>query len=53
MDPASPFSVLALGDVLTDMPSQDFVDESLVADAAPARFLAELIEDSRIDSDRD
>ena len=57
---ASPVSVLRrdfhhglLGDVLTDVPCQDFVDEGLVPDAAPACFLAELIEDSRIDANRD
>jgi len=56
---ASPVSVLRrdfhhglLGDVLTDVPCQDFVDEGLVPDAAPACFLAELIEHSRIDSNR-
>ena len=42
-----------LCDILTSVPSEDFVNKGLVADAAPARFLAELFEDSGIDSDRD
>jgi len=35
------------------VPSEDFVDKGLISDAAPACFLAELFEDSGIDSDRD
>ena len=41
-----------LRDVLAHMPSEDFVDEGLIPDAAPACFLTELIEHSRIDSNR-
>jgi len=39
--------------VLPGVPSQDFVDERLVAHAAPARFLTELFEHPWIDSNRD
>jgi hypothetical protein len=46
-------SLLILSDVLADMPSQDLVDDGLISDAAVPYFLAELLEDSRIDSDRD
>ena len=42
----------SLRDILTDVPSQDFIDKRLISDAAPACFLAELIEDSGIDSNR-
>jgi hypothetical protein len=35
------------------VPSEDFVNKGLISDAAPACFLAELFEDSGIDSDRD
>jgi len=35
------------------VPSQDFVDKSLISDAASTCFLAELIEHSCIDSNRD
>jgi hypothetical protein len=35
------------------VPSQDFINKGLIPDAASARFLAELIEHSGIDSDRD
>ena len=42
-----------LRDILADVPSQDFVDKSLISDAASTCFLAELIEHSRIDSNRD
>jgi hypothetical protein len=41
-----------LRDVLADVPSQDFVDERLVPDTPPACFVAELIEHSGIDSNR-
>jgi hypothetical protein len=41
-----------LRDVLAHMPSEDFVDEGLIPDAAPACFLTELIEHSSIDSNR-
>ena len=46
-------SVVILRDILADVSSQDFVDEGLVPDAAPACFLAELFEHSRIDANRD
>jgi hypothetical protein len=39
-----------LRDILTGVPSQDFINKGLISDAAPACFLAELIEHSRIDS---
>src|SRR5436309_3962478 len=42
-----------LRDILTSVPGEDFVDKGLVSDAAPACFLAELFEDSGVDSDRD
>jgi hypothetical protein len=42
-----------LRNILTSVPSEDFVNKGLVSDAAPACFLAELFEDSGIDSDRD
>ena len=42
-----------LRDILTSVPSEDFVNKGLISDAAPVRFLAELFEDSGIDSDRD
>ena len=42
-----------LRDILTSVPSEDFVNQGLISDAAPACFLAELFEDSGIDSDRD
>jgi hypothetical protein len=35
------------------MSREDFVDECLVANPAPTRFLAELIEHSRIDANCD
>ena len=44
---------MLLGDILTGVPSQDFVNKGLIPDAAPACFLAELIEYSRIDANRD
>ena len=42
-----------LRDILADVPSQDFVDKGLISDAASTCFLAELIEHSRIDANRD
>jgi len=39
--------------VFSDVLGQDFVDQRLVANAAAARFLAELIEHTWIDPDRD
>ena len=42
-----------LRDVLTGVPSQDFIDKGLISDAAPTCFLAELIEHSGIDANRD
>ena len=39
--------------ILTSVPRKDFVHKGLISDAAPACFLAELFEDSGIDSDRD
>ena len=35
------------------VPSEDFVNKGLIPDAAPACFLAELIEHTRVDSDCD
>jgi len=46
-------SAQLLRDILTSVPSEDFVNKGLVSDAAPACFLAELFEDSGIDPDRD
>ncbi len=45
--------LLRLRDILSDVCRQDLVDEGLVPDTAAARFLAELIEDTRIDTNRD
>jgi hypothetical protein len=45
--------VIALRHVLPNVPCQDFVDERLVSDTAPARFLAELLEHPRIEANRD
>ena len=42
-----------LRDILADVPSQDFVDERLISDAAATCFLAELIQHSWIDANRD
>jgi hypothetical protein len=42
-----------LRDILPDVPSQDFVDKCLIPDAAAPCFLTELIEHSRIKSNRD
>jgi hypothetical protein len=42
-----------LRDIFAHVASQNFVDEGLVPDAAATCFLAELIEHSRIDSNRD
>ena len=42
-----------LRDILTGVASQDFVDQGLITDASPTCFPAELMEDSRIDADRD
>lgn len=42
-----------LRDILADVPSQDFVDESLIPHAASTCFLAELLEHPGIDSNRD
>ena len=47
----SPLEVLR--DILTSVASQDFIDKGLISDAAPACFLTELIEHSRIDANRD
>ena len=52
-DASAPSDGSVLRDILADVPSQDFVDESLIPDAAPACFRAELIEYSRIDANRD
>ena len=37
-------ALISLRNILADVPSQDFVDEGLISDAAATRFLAELIE---------
>jgi hypothetical protein len=42
-----------LRDILADVPSQNIVDEGLIPHTTPTCFLAELIEHSRIDSNRD
>ena len=42
-----------LRDILMGVSSENFINKDLIPDAAPACFLAELIEHSRIDSDRD
>jgi len=42
-----------LCDILTGVPRQNFIDKGLIADAPSACFLAELIEHSRVDPDRD
>lgn len=42
-----------LRDVLTNVTSQHFIDKRLIPDAPPPRFLAELIEHTCIDADRD
>jgi hypothetical protein len=42
-----------LRDILADVPSQDFVNEGLIPDAAATCFPTELSEHSRIDSNRD
>jgi len=44
---------VVLRDILTGVLSQNVIDECLISDAAPARFLAELVEHSGVDSDRD
>src|SRR5439155_10990957 len=44
---------VTLRNVFAYVLSQHFVDQRLVSDAATARFLAELIEHARIDTDRD
>ena len=41
-----------LRDILTSVPSEEFVHDGLISDAAAACFLAELIEHARVDSDR-
>jgi hypothetical protein len=53
--PDSPGKVFApaLRHVLAHVSGQDLVDQRLVADASPSRFLAELIEHGRIDADSD
>jgi hypothetical protein len=43
---------LVLRNVLANVPSQNVVDEGLVPHTAPACFLAELIEDSGVDTNR-
>ena len=43
----------ALRDVLTSVSSEDFVNKGLISDAPAARFFAELIEHSGIDSNGD
>jgi hypothetical protein len=52
-DASSPSDGSVLRDILADVPSQDFVDKGLIPDAASTCFLPELIEHSRIDSNRD
>jgi hypothetical protein len=46
-------AVLCLSHVLSHVPGQDLVNESLISDTAAARFFAELLEHSRIDANRD
>ena len=52
-DASAPSDGSVLRDILADVPSQDFVDEGLIPDAAATCFPAELIEHSRIDANRD
>ena len=52
-DASAPSDGLVLRDILAGVTSQDFIDKGLIPDAAPACFLAELIEYSRIDANRD
>ena len=52
-DSAAPVEVPATDRQPLAAMSQHFVDQRLVSDAAPARFLAELLEHARIDTDRD
>ena len=47
---SAPSDGSVLRDILTGVPSQDFINKGVISDAAPACFLAELIEHSRIDS---
>ena len=49
----SPVAPLVLRDVLPHVPRQDFVDEGLIPDSASTCFLAELIEHTQIDANRD
>jgi hypothetical protein len=49
----APIAAQLLRDILASVPSEDFVDKGLISDASPARFLAELLKDAGIDSDRD
>jgi hypothetical protein len=46
-------AVLSLSHVLSHVPGQDLVNESLISDTAAARFFADLLEHSRIDANRD
>ena len=48
----APFFKVGLRDILADVPGQHLVDEGLISDSASTCFLAELIEHSEIDSDR-
>jgi hypothetical protein len=50
---SAPSDESALRDILTGVPSQDFINQGLIPDAAPACFLAKLVEHSRIDSNGD
>jgi hypothetical protein len=42
-----------LGDIFANVLGEDFVNQGLVAHVSAARFLAELIEHARIDTDGD
>ena len=48
----APRGASLLGNVLANVPSQNVVDEGLVPHPAPACFLAELIEHSGVDANR-
>ena len=52
LDTLAPFFKVGLRDILADVPGQHLVDEGLISDSASTCFLAELIEHSEVDSDR-
>jgi hypothetical protein len=50
---SAPSDESLLRDILTGVPSQDFINKGLISDAASTCFLAELIEHSHVDSNGD